>query len=102
MLSVQPVLQLRPLIIEYEMVANALEVHDGAEVIFMASTYKKASYLVLAAKVTMQQYGDIVNKHRFMMVAVHRCMGEHAFNRNPPIKNILIGPSCGADQCGFN
>ena len=49
MLSVQPVLQLRPLIIEYEMVANALEVHDGAEVIFVASTYKKANYQVLAA-----------------------------------------------------
>ena len=54
-LSVQPVLQLQALIVEYEMVANALEVHDGAEVIFVASTYKKAGYQVLAAKVTIQQ-----------------------------------------------
>ena len=73
-----------------EMVANALEVHDGAYVIFVASTYKKASYLTLAARVTMQQYGDIVmiNKHRFVMVAVHhgQCMGEHATTYR-----ILIG-----------
>ena len=84
-LSVQPVLQLRPLIVEYEMVANALKVYDGAEVIFVASTYKKAAYLVLAAKVTMQQYGAIVNKHWFIMVAVHQCMGEHATKYRIPM-----------------
>ena len=22
--------------------------------------------------------------------------------RNPPIENLIIGLSCGADQCGFN
>ena len=62
MLSDQPVLLLQPLIVEYEMVTNALEVHDAAEVVFVAGAYKKAEYRVLAVKVTMQQYGDIVSE----------------------------------------
>ena len=84
-LSVQPVLLLQPLIVEYEMVANALEVHDAAEVMFVAGAYKKAEYRVLAVKVTMQQYGDIVNKNRLMMVATHPCLKEHGEQYRLPI-----------------
>ena len=84
-LSVQPVLLLQPLIVEYEMVANALEVHDAAEVVFVAGAYKKAEYRVLAFKVTMQQYGDIVNKNRLMLVATHPCLKEHGEQYRLPI-----------------
>ena len=47
-LSVQPVLLQQPLIVEYKMVANALdpEVHDAAEVVFVAGAYKKAELVL--------------------------------------------------------
>ena len=69
------------------MVVNALEVHDAAEVVFVAGAYKKAEYRVLAVKVTMQQYiyGDIVNKNRLMLVATHPCLKEHGGKYRLPI-----------------
>ena len=68
----QPVLQLRPLIIEMEMVGNAVQVHGSKEFLFICTAITRKPYELVAALVRMQSYGDIINKERVILVANHK------------------------------
>ena len=59
-LVMEPISQLMPLIVEIEMVANALVVHEGKEVTFVMEKLHELKYHVHAAIVKMQSYGDII------------------------------------------
>lgn len=77
-LSVRVVLWMKPLIIEYEMVSNAVYVHEGAEFKFVVKVFCSNKYCMDVATVKMQQYGEILNKERLMMVGNHMCLGAAA------------------------
>ena len=84
-LVMEPISQLMPLIVEIEMVANALAIHDGKEVAFVMEKLHGLKYHVHAAIVKMQSYGDIIGKERLVVVGCHECLGEHGRNHRIPI-----------------
>ena len=84
----EPVLQLRPLIIEMEMVGNAVKVHESREFLFICTAITRQPYELVAALVRMQSYGDIINKERVILVANHKAMGKVAAEYRIPTGNF--------------
>lgn len=84
-LSLRPIMTLRPLIVEYEMVAHAVNVHNGREVWHVLKTLQTTGYIVRAALVEMKAYGDLVNKERLMIVGCSTDLGVHALEYKIPV-----------------
>ena len=75
------------------MVANCLWVNEGREVIAVLSGLQKGGYYNHLALVTMQQHGDIINKKRFINVAISGELGRHALSYQ-----VLLGTYSDADS----
>ena len=80
--QVNVILSLSPKVALMEMVANAVNYLE--ELRKLLSPLVKEGYVIKVVIVNMQQYGDIVNKPRLVIVAINKCLGPFAEAYNIP------------------
>ena len=80
---------------------DVLKPHCGH--IGKALEMSRASRMMIVYR-SMRSMHIMCHMPRFSLSAHHAYEGPATKSglRNPPIENMFIGPSCGADQCGFN
>lgn len=92
--QIEVIVKIKPLVVVLEMVGNCLWVNEGTEVKTVLQQLQDNGYINHSALVTMQQYGDIINKRRFVNVAISSELGEYA-------KAYRIPLGCYSDAVSF-
>ena len=68
------ILQLQPKAFRLEISDNAINVHDGREVMEVVNTLKQ-QYVVKAAVIPVWHYGDCTSRKRLFIVGFHKDLG---------------------------